>query len=292
MKKISTFIITKNEEARIARAINSVKNITDEVIVVDNESTDDTVHIAKTLGAKVIVKPWLGYVGQKSFAESMCVNDWVLNIDADEELSQELQDEIEYIFASHNQDRYLAYQIKLLIMYRGDQKSRMFAPLNKCIRLYNKKFASFANTINSTTHDSVVFNKDVDFIGKIYLLNGIAYHYSGTSIEQLVNKANFYSSEQAKDLVKQGKKFSNFRLATEMIWWFLKAFFIRRYFVFGFDGFVDSIIFAFARFLRLAKLRELSLKSRNVIASDNYINYCMDIKSLLQKKKRSRYPKK
>lgn len=292
MKKISTFIITKNEEARIARAINSVKNITDEVIVVDNESTDDTVHIAKTLGAKVIVKPWLGYVGQKSFAESMCVNDWVLNIDADEELSQELQDEIEYIFASHNQDRYLAYQIKLLIMYRGDQKSRMFAPLNKCIRLYNKKFASFANTINSTTHDSVVFNKDVDFIGKIYLLNGIAYHYSGTSIEQLVNKANFYSSEQAKDLVKQGKKFSNFRLATEMIWWFLKAFFIRRYFVFGFDGFVDSIIFAFARFLRLAKLRDLSLKSRNVIASDNYINYCMDIKSLLQKKKRSRYPKK
>ncbi|AFE52663.1 hypothetical protein MA5_02425 [Rickettsia prowazekii str. GvV257] len=292
MKKISTFIITKNESARIARAINSVKNITDEVIVVDNESTDDTVHIAKTLGAQVIVKPWLGYVGQKSFAESMCVNDWVLNIDADEELSQELQDEIEYIFTSHNQDRYLAYQIKLLIMYRGDQKPRMFAPLNKCTRLYNKKFASFANTINSTTHDSVVFNKDVDFTGKIYLLNGIAYHYSGTSIEQLVNKANFYSSEQAKDLVKQGKKLSNFRLATEMIWCFLKAFFIRRYFVFGFDGFVDSIIFAFARFLRLAKLRELSLKSQNVITSDNYINYCMDFKSLLQQKKRNRYPKK
>lgn len=260
MTKISAFIITKNEAARIERAINSVKNIADEVIVVDSESTDETVSISESLGAKVVVKPWLGYVGQKSFAEDLCKNDWILNIDADEELSKELQDEIEYIFASQNQDRYLAYQIKLLIMHRNDIRPRIFAPYNKCTRLYNKKFASFANTINSTTHDSVVFNKDVDFANKIYTLNEAAYHYSGTSIEQLVAKANFYSGEQAKDLIKQGKKPSNIRIATEMIWWFFKAFFIRRYFVFGFDGFVDSMIFAFARFLRLAKLRELSLQ--------------------------------
>ena len=268
MTKISAFIITKNEATRIARAINSVKNIVDEVIVVDNESTDDTVSIAEKLGAKIIIKPWLGYVGQKSFAESLCINDWVLNIDADEELSKEVQDEIEYIFASKNQDQYLAYQIKLLIMHRNDQKPRMFAPFNKCTRLYNKKFASFANTVNSTTHDSVTFNKDIDFSGKIYLLNEAAYHYSGTSIEQLITKANFYSSEQAKDLMMQDTKVSNIRITFEMLWGFFKAFFIRRYFVFGFDGFVDSMIFAFARFLRLAKLRELSCrchfhKSRN-----------------------------
>ena len=285
MTKISAFIITKNEAARIAIAINSVKNIVDEVIVVDNESTDDTVSIAEKLGAKVVIKPWLGYVGQKSFAESLCVNDWVLNIDADEELSKELQDEIEYIFVSKNQDQCLAYQIKLLIMHRNDQKPRMFAPFNKCTRLYNKKFASFANTVNSTTHDSVIFNKDVDFAGKIYLLNEAAYHYSGTSIEQLVTKANFYSSEQAKDLMMQDKKVSNIRIAFEMLWWFFKAFFIRRYFVFGFDGFVDSIIFAFARFLRFAKLRESLFKSKNVIVSD-YRHYCMDTKSSLRGAKR------
>lgn len=254
MTKISAFIITKNEAARIERAINSVKNIADEIIVVDSESTDETVTIAESLGAKIVVKPWLGYVGQKSFAESLCRNDWILNIDADEELSKELQDEIEYIFASKVQDRYFAYQIKLLIMHRNDTKPRICAPYNRCIRLYNKEFASFANTVNSTTHDSVVFN--VDFTDKIYALNEAAYHYSGTSIEQLVTKANFYSSEQVKDLITQGKKPSNIRIATEMLWCFLKAFFIRRYFVFGFDGFVDSMIFAFAKFLRLAKLRE------------------------------------
>ncbi|ABV73194.1 Beta 1,4 glucosyltransferase [Rickettsia canadensis str. McKiel] len=256
MTKISAFIITKNEAARIARAINSVKNIVDEVVVVDSESSDGTVSIAEELGATVVIKPWLGYVGQKSFAESLCIHDWILNIDADEELSKDLQDEIEYIFVSGNQDHYLAYKIKLLIMHRDDRKPRMFAPFNKCIRLYNKKFASFANNVNSTTHDSVVFNKDVDFTNKVYLLNEPAYHYSGISIEQLVTKANFYSSEQAKDLMVQDKKVSNIRIATEMLWWFLKAFFIRRYFVFGFDGFVDSMIFAFARFLRLAKLRD------------------------------------
>lgn len=260
MTKISAFIITKNEAARIERAISSVRNIADEVIVIDSESTDETVAISESLRAKVVIKPWLGYVGQKSFAEDLCKNDWILNIDADEELSKELQDEIEYIFASQNQDRYLAYQIKLLIMHRNNARPRVFAPYNKCTRLYNKKFASFANTINSTTHDSVVFNKDVDFANKIYTLNEAAYHYSGTSIEQLVAKANFYSGEQAKDLIKQGKKPSNIRIAIEMIWWVFKAFFIRRYFVFGFDGFVDSMIFAFARFLRLAKLRESSMQ--------------------------------
>ena len=262
IEKISAFIITKNEAARIERAINSVKDIADEVIVVDSESTDETVAIAERLGAKVVVKPWLGYVGQKSFAETLCKNDWVLNIDADEELSKELQDEIEYIFASNNQAQYPAYQIKFLIVHRNDKHPRIFAPCNRFIRLYDRKFASFSNTINSTTHDSVVFNKDVDSTNKIYKLNEEAYHYSGTSIEQLVAKANFYSSEQAKDLIKQNKKPSNIRIATEMIWWFVKAFFIRRYFVFGFDGFVDSMIFAFARFLRLAKLRE----SKKIIA--------------------------
>ena len=260
MGRISAFIITKNEAARIECAINSVKNIADEVVIVDSESTDETAQIAKSLGAKVVIEPWRGYVGQKSFAETLCSNDWILNIDADEELSQKLQDEIGYIFASRSQDRYLAYQIKLLIIHRNDTKPRFFAPYNRCIRLYNRRFASFSNTINSTTHDSVLFNKDVDSTNKIYALNEVAYHYSGTSLEQLVAKANFYSGEQAKDLLMQGRKLLSFRIATEMFVCFLRAFFIRRYFVFGFDGFIDSMIFAFARFLRLAKLRE---KMRN-----------------------------
>lgn len=257
MAKISCFIIAKNEENQISTAINSVRKFVDEIIVIDSGSTDNTVKIAENCGAKVVYNQWQGYVAQKAFGESLCRHDWILNIDADEELSKELQHEIEFIFSSNCQDRYLAYNINFVIMHRKDLKPRIFAPANKFIRIYNRNFCSFANTGTSTTHDCVKFNPDIDYKGKIYDLNEIAYHRSGTSIEQLVNKANFYSSEQARDIVKQGRPISRFRIATEMIFWFFKAFFIRRYFVFGFEGFVDSIIFGFARFIRLAKAREI-----------------------------------
>ncbi|MCC8398543.1 MAG: glycosyltransferase family 2 protein [Rickettsia endosymbiont of Labidopullus appendiculatus] len=257
MLKISAFIITKNESARVARAINSVKDIVEELIVVDSGSTDNTVQIARNLGAKVIFNEWDGYVKQKTFGENLCQNDWILNIDADEELSKELQDEIEFIFASNIQDNYLAYRTKIVILHRNDHKVRRFAPYNKCIRLYNRKYSSFSNNSNTTTHDSVLFNPNINSENKIYDLNGTIYHRSGTSITQLITKANFYSSEQAEDLVKLGRNPSKIRIATESIFYFLKSFFIRRYWVFGFDGFVDSMIFAFARFIRLAKAREI-----------------------------------
>ncbi|WP_425360692.1 MULTISPECIES: glycosyltransferase family 2 protein [unclassified Candidatus Tisiphia] len=257
MLKISAFIITKNEAARVTRAINSVKGIVDEIIVVDSGSTDNTVQIARDLGTKVIFNEWGGYVKQKAFGESLCQNDWILNIDADEELSKELQDEIEFIFASNIQDNYLAYRTKNVILHRNDHKVRRFAPYHKFIRLYNRKYSSFSNNMSTTTHDSVLFNPDINPQDKIYELNGIIYHRSGMSIEQMVAKANFYSSEQAEDFVKLGRNPSKIRIATEIIFYFLKSFFIRRYWVFGFDGFVDSMILAFGRFIRLAKAREI-----------------------------------
>lgn len=257
MAKLSGFIIAKNEEHRIALTINSIKNIVDEIIVIDSGSTDNTVKIAQELGARVIYNPWPGYVAQKAYGEKLCAHDWILNIDADEELTPELKDEIEFTFKSDNQDRFLAYQINFVILHRRDKKPRYLAPANKFTRVYNRKFCSFANTVNSTTHDAVVFNKEIDSSGKIYDFNEIAYHRSGTSIEQLVAKANFYSSEQARDMAKNGRRPYKIRIIFEMFFWFFKAFIIRRYFVFGFDGFVDSVIFAFARFIRLAKAREL-----------------------------------
>lgn len=264
MIQISAFIITKNEEKLIARAINSVKAIAREVIVVDSGSVDKTVEIAKSLGAKVVHNDWQGYVLQKSFAESLCKNDWVLNIDADEELTKELQDEILYIFSGGLYKKYLAYEIDFIILHRKDNHPRYLAPSNKFIRIYNKDYCSFSNTVGATTKDVASFNSNIDGRGRTYKLNGVAYHRSGTSIDQLVAKANFYSGEQAKDIEKSGRVISAWRVAFEFPFCFLKAYLKRRYFVFGFDGFVDSVIFAFARFLRMAKARELQLYSSNL----------------------------
>lgn len=257
MNKISAFIIAKNEAQRIATAIESVKDIADEVIVIDSGSADDTVKIAQKLGAKVVFNEWPGYVRQKSFGEQLCKHDWVLNIDADEEFTKELQEEVREIFNSNDYDNYKAYDVNFVILHRKDKKARFLAPANRYIRIYNRKFCSFSNTKNFTTHDSVKFNENInDIDSHIFKLKHPAYHRSGTSIEQLINKANFYSGEQAKDMLLIGRKPSSLRVICELPLCFLKAFIKRRYFVFGMDGFVDSVIFAFARFARLAKTRE------------------------------------
>lgn len=263
MVAISAFIIAKNEEQRIARAIASLKSVADEIIVIDSGSSDNTVKIAENLGAKVVFNEWPGYVEQKIFGENLCKHEWILNIDADEELTEALQEEIKTIFKSKLEVEYKAYRMDVVIMHRSDSYPRIMAPRNCCVRLYNKEYASFANVSRSTTHDAVLLNPGYEKKGNIYTLNAPALHYSGTSIEQLVTKANFYSGEQANDIVTSGRKISNFRIITEFFLWFFKAFFIRRYFVFGFDGFVDSMIFAFARFLRLAKAREKQINIRN-----------------------------
>ncbi len=264
MINISAFIITKNEASRVAKAINSVKDIAEEIIVVDSGSVDDTVSIAERLGAKVIFNEWPGYVKQKSFAESLCKNNWVLNIDADEELTQELQAEIKQIFNSAKYNEYKAYEINFITIHRYDQKARMFAPSNGFIRLYDRNFCSFSNTKNATTHDTVTFNTPTKANKNlVYKFKNHGYHRSAVSIEQLINKGNFYSTEQAKDLVIQGRFPSRIRIAFELPLFFLKVFIIRRYIIFGFDGFVDSIIFAFTRFVRLAKTRELYKKGQS-----------------------------
>ncbi len=257
MSRISCFIIAKNEEEKIAKAINSVKNIVEEVILIDSGSTDKTIQIAESLGAKIVYNKWPGYLKQKIYGESLCKNDWILNIDADEELTPSLQEEIDLIDQTDLISNYKAYRINFVILHRNENKPRRFAPANSFIRLYNKKHAAFAFNKGDSTHDDVKLKDVVDVKKDIYLLTCDALHRSGTSIEHLTNKANFYSGEQASAMFKRGRSVSNLRLIFEFPLWVFKAFIIRRYFVFGVDGFVDSMIFAYARFIRLAKLREL-----------------------------------
>ena len=103
---ISVFIITKNEADRIIPIINAIKDIADEILVIDSGSTDKTVEIASGLGAKVVYNQWVGYGPQKVFGENLCHNNWILNIDADEEVSEELALEIKHLFFENKQDQF------------------------------------------------------------------------------------------------------------------------------------------------------------------------------------------
>lgn len=257
---ISAFIIAKNEELLISKAILSIKKLTLDITVIDSGSTDKTVELAKALGANVVFNEWPGYVKQKIFGENLCTNKWVLNLDADEELSDDLIEEIRSLF-KNNIDEYNAYSMDFLILHRNIETPKKYAPSNSYIRLYNKNYVGFAyKDTKYSTHDLVQFKENS--VQKIYHLKGVAYHRSVSSLKQLVDKSNFYSSEQAQDLVNNNRCPTKLRIFFEIFRSFFKAYFVRRYIVFGFDGFVDSVVFAMARFLRLAKAREIYIKNK------------------------------
>lgn len=258
MLPISVFIITKNEADRLAKTINSVKNIAQEIIVVDSHSSDSTCLVAKNCGAKVISNAWNGYGAQKIFAQKQCQNKWLLNLDADEEISPELADEIKNIFSRPISSEVVGFYLKIVNKFRFEEKPKKFAYYYNQLRLYNVDYAGFRN---SSVHDSVLLKQPN---GKILQLKNIVYHQSFRSFNHWIEKINSYSQMQAEDAIKKNKTVSNIKIFLTPLLSFLKAFIIRRYFIYGLDGLIYSSLFAFSRFAKFIKIKELQ-KAKKII---------------------------
>lgn len=259
MKKLplSVFIIAKNEADRIEKPLRSVRDWVDEVIVIDSGSTDDTVSVAESLGARTYFHAWQGFGIQKQYGESLCKHQWILNLDADEEVMPELRDEIRDLFDSGALQHAPAYRIKrIMIKPGGDGRYFSFGPGDHFVRLYDKKRAGYCD---STVHDSVLLHCKED---RLATLKGVMLHRCFRSYAHMVEKINFYSSMQAEDMYKKGRKISGLRLVFEPITSFFKGYVIRRYFLWGVDGITEGVIYAFARVLRIAKLRELYAREK------------------------------
>lgn len=250
-EKLSVFIIAKNEADRIGSVIKAVKEIADEILVIDSGSTDATCDVALKHGAKVLFNEWQGYGPQKVFGQGQCNNKWILNIDADEEVSPELVEEIKWIFENKEYEEYYGYKVKIVNRFRFEEKSKKLAYYYNQLRLYNKDYAGFKD---SSVHDSVELKQgDKSKIGQ---LNDVIYHQSFRSFEHWIDKINSYSSMQAQDSLKKGKNVSILKVLFSPILAFFKAYFIRRYFIYGFNGFIYSYLFAFSRFAKMIKIKE------------------------------------
>lgn len=249
---LSVFIIAKNEEDRIANIINLVKDFADEVLVIDSGSDDSTVDVSIKNGAKVLFNEWNGYGAQKIFGEKNCKNDWILNIDADEEVSAELSKEITQLFNSNSVDDKKGYRVKIVNKFRFETKPKKFAYYYNQLRLYNKNYAGFKN---STVHDSVSLFSGSN-MSEVGQLNNIIYHQSFRSITHWIEKINSYSAMQAIDAVERGKKTSIIKILLTPTFAFFKAYFVRRYCIYGFNGIIYSYLFAFSRFTKTIKIRE------------------------------------
>lgn len=245
---ISAFIIAKNEADRIPKAILSVRDWVDEVIVIDSGSTDDTVKISQDLGSKTYFHEWPGYGPQKIYGEKLCRNTWLFNLDADEEATPETIAEIKALFAS-GEPTHKAFAMKTNTVFRFEDRPRRFALSMTHGRLYNKDYAGFKD---STVHDSVVLRDG----GKLKLLRHGLNHYIFRSHAHTVEKINAYSSMQAEDLFRKGRNPGALRIFFTPLWAFFKAYILRGYIAYGVDGAIRSYIYAFSRLIRVAKARE------------------------------------
>lgn len=244
---ISVFIIAKNEADRIPVVIKAVRDWVDEVIVIDSGSVDETVAVSKSLRARVVFNAWRGYGPQKVFGESLCRNAWLLNLDADEEISADLAAEMQTLF-SQGEPACAAYTLPILPLYPFQETGHPWTAFHHPVRLYRKDKAGFKDEL---VHDSVVVRE-----GKIGHLKGMVLHRSFRSLAHHVEKVNSYSSAQAEVLASRGRDPGLLVLLLTPVFAFFKQYFLRREFVNGVDGIVVSYMYAFQRFIRLAKTRE------------------------------------
>lgn len=242
---ISAFLIVKNEEARLPRTLAALRGLADQVVVVDSGSTDATVAVARAAGAEVFHRDWTGYGAQKRFAEDRCRHDWLLNVDADEVATPELAAEIRAALAADPSPA--AYVIRILNVYPGAERPRPLANDYAVVRLYHRAAGRY--------RDHPLFDR-VETTGPVRRLKGAIFHFPFLDWAGLVAKENAYSSFQAEAAKPRALWKLRARLLVEGPSVFLKSWLLRGHVLGGWNGFVFSVVIAFARFMRVAKMIE------------------------------------
>ena len=194
MPKISAVILSKNEADRIGRCINSLFNIVDEVIVVDSGSTDDTINIAKSLGANVISTEWKGYGETKNFGSHQAKNDWILSLDSDEWLSEKLAKEIK---ALKKKDK-VVYSINRSNIYMGKEIHHSGWSPDWVLRLFDKSEVRWNNKL---VHEKLIIPKTCT----VKQLSEKLMHDSYRSMEDHKTKTDKYAMLKAQSWIDNGK---------------------------------------------------------------------------------------
>lgn len=255
MIKLSVVIITLNEEDTIERCILSVKDIADEILVVDSLSSDKTVEIAKRLGAKIILQPFTDYVQQRVIATNAASNDWIYSIDADEELSHILKQNILKIkehpkFNHYNHNRCTNYCGKWI-------KHGKWYP-DKKLRLFNRTKGQWQGV---RVHEYWQPNTN-EQAGH---LTGDLLHYSFNSISDHIKQIEKFSDLSARVAVDKGKNCSILKIWLVPKWKFFSDYFMRTGFLDGYWGYMVCRLSAMETRIKYAKIRQYSKWKRDGI---------------------------
>lgn len=254
MQNISVIVITKNEENNIERCLKSAIQIASEIVVVDSLSTDKTIEIVKKYTDKVFINPWPGFSEQKEFALSKTIFDWVLWIDADEEISQDLASEIRCL--DYTKDGYL---IPRLVYYMGRWIRHCGWYPDYTLRLFKKNKGHFSDVL---VHESFILS------GNAGKLKSPIFHYPYRNISHHIEKMNTYTTLFSQQMLNSGKKTSVISAIFHAIFRFIKMYFLKCGFLDGSQGIVVCVLGSYYVFLKYVKLVELirMMKLRSNVA--------------------------
>lgn len=244
-KKISVTVRTFNEEKNIRACLESV-SWANEIVVVDSESTDKTVSIAREYTEKIVIQPWLGHIRQSQFATDQASNLWVLSMDADEQVSPGLRDEILGIdLANAGCDAYEMPR-RHFFMQKWINHSAWYPDYK--IRLFRKDRCRWGGY---APHDKV------QVTGSTGRLKNDILHYIYLDLDHFASTKNKYSTLTALDHYKNGKRADILDVTLRPLYAFLYRYFVRLGILDGLPGFTISIMESHAVFMKYMKLHEL-----------------------------------
>lgn len=246
MHKISTVIITKNEEANIERCLLSVLDFSDEVIVIDDFSSDQTPAICKRYDLVFVQHKFEDFASQKNIALDKARFSLVFSIDADEEVSEELKQSIMEIKTN---SAALFYSMNRRTNYLGKwiRYSGWYPDVK--IRLWQKENARWKGAVHEVLHPEPK--------SQIHLAGDIL-HHSYPSIQWHVHKINHFTEISAQQMFSKGKKASWFKIIVSMKFIFFKKYFLQCGFLDGYHGFILALMTSYYTLLKYAKLRHLN----------------------------------
>lgn len=243
--KLSVVVITLNEEEYLPKCLESVKDIAGEIIVVDSGSSDNTLEIAKKYSAKIFERKFDNYANQKNFAAEKATGDWILSLDADEEIPNDLADEIKRAILS---GRFDAFSIprRNIIFGKFIRYTRWQPELDRHIWLWKKGEGIWTGDIH----------EELKVKGSVGKLKNYKIHHQYETISEFLDMMNNYSELEAEQRLKLGIRFSYFRFFWDPFYNFNVRFFYRLGFLDGWRGFVLSYLMAIYHFEVWVKIWE------------------------------------
>ncbi len=244
--KLSVVIITFNEEKNIERCLLSVKDVADEIVVVDSFSKDNTKKICEKHQVRFIEHRFEGHIEQKNWAITQASNPYILSLDADESLTKELAEKINEIKQNWQFD---GYSFNRLTNYCGKWIKHCGWYPDIKLRLWDSRKGSWTG-INP--HDKYELTGN-----SVKHINEDILHYSYYSISDHIKQVNYFTDIAAEAAVKKGKKSSVFKIIVSPVVKFFRDYFFKLGFLDGYYGFVISMISSHATFLKYVKIKQL-----------------------------------